>query len=155
MNTALSRLVCAVLESIPQSYGAPSGHIYALLMGRLSLDQYNGMISALKQCDALKEAGHLLTRGRDYTNALRHFQRLAYQRLSAFESLETHPMLGKLYRKCSVDERRLCEQFIFKYCDLDPETFISHATRWFLDVPTKPKHLSIMIELLMASASKA
>jgi hypothetical protein len=39
----------------------PSGHLYAQLMGILTLDQYNAIIDALKSAKMVSESGYLLT----------------------------------------------------------------------------------------------
>lgn len=41
--------------------GIPSGHIYARLMGALSLDQYNQIISILVKSGIIENKNHLLT----------------------------------------------------------------------------------------------
>jgi hypothetical protein len=39
----------------------PSGHLYAQLMGILTLDQYNAIINTLKKAGMVSESGNLLT----------------------------------------------------------------------------------------------
>ena len=41
--------------------GVPSGHLYAQLMGRLSYEEYQEVIYALKQTKLVEEQNHLLT----------------------------------------------------------------------------------------------
>ena len=41
--------------------GCPSGHLYATVMGHLSLTEYQECIACLKAIGAVKESGHLLT----------------------------------------------------------------------------------------------
>lgn len=56
---ALTRVIAeAIRASAPN--GIPSGHLYGLLMPTLSLDQYNDIISVLKQGGLVSESGHLL-----------------------------------------------------------------------------------------------
>lgn len=40
--------------------GIPSGHLYAMLMGGLSLEQYDGCINLLKRAGLVTEKNHLL-----------------------------------------------------------------------------------------------
>jgi hypothetical protein len=54
-------LIQAVSECIKELGTVPSGHLYAGLMGSLSLDQYNQIISAMLDMGLIKESGHLLT----------------------------------------------------------------------------------------------
>ena len=39
----------------------PSGHLYAQVMGHLSLQQYEGAVSLLLKTGLVKQSGHLLT----------------------------------------------------------------------------------------------
>lgn len=41
--------------------GMPSGHLYAALMGRMTLDHYNDILSILKGCSLVSESGYFLT----------------------------------------------------------------------------------------------
>lgn len=41
--------------------GIPSGHLYSMLMGRLSLDTYQGILSVLLKAGKIKESNHVLT----------------------------------------------------------------------------------------------
>jgi len=41
--------------------GIPSGHLYAMLMGHINLDNYNSIISVLKKAGKIKESNFLLT----------------------------------------------------------------------------------------------
>lgn len=59
-EAALAILV-AVGEAIKDLGSVPSGHLYAQLMGQMSLDQYNSVIGVLKRVGAVKEENHLLT----------------------------------------------------------------------------------------------
>jgi hypothetical protein len=59
-KAALSILM-AVAEAIKDLGSVPSGHLYATLMGHLSLDQYQQVIRVLKQAGLVKEENHLLT----------------------------------------------------------------------------------------------
>lgn len=59
--TAGIRMAAAVGEAIRELGSVPSGHLYARLMGRMSLDTYNKLISLLKQANLVEENNHLLT----------------------------------------------------------------------------------------------
>jgi hypothetical protein len=54
-----------ILASIPND-GKPSGHIYASLCGKVSLDQYQTILSHLKQRNVVNEESHFLTRGENF-----------------------------------------------------------------------------------------
>lgn len=55
------RLVVAVAEAIRELGEVPSGHLYAVLMGQLSLDQYNAVIAVLVRAGLVeKQPSHLL-----------------------------------------------------------------------------------------------
>ena len=41
--------------------GIPSGEMYAIVMGKMSLDTYTGIIEAMKMLGMVKESNHLLT----------------------------------------------------------------------------------------------
>jgi hypothetical protein len=58
---AAMQAVLAVGEAIKDLGSVPSGHLYAQLMGHMSLDNYNSIIGLLKRVGAVKEEGHLLT----------------------------------------------------------------------------------------------
>lgn len=55
----MKTLVALILSSIEN--GAPSGHLYAALMGRYSLDTYNAALAILKDCKLIESSGHFLT----------------------------------------------------------------------------------------------
>lgn len=60
-KSALS-LVTAVGDAIHDLGSVPSGHLYARLMGHLTLSQYQSIIDLLKRAELVKEDGmHLLT----------------------------------------------------------------------------------------------
>lgn len=54
-------IVQAVAEAIRELGSVPSGHLYAQLMGKLTLDQYTQIIDVLKGAGLVTESGHLLT----------------------------------------------------------------------------------------------
>ena len=41
--------------------GIPSGHLYSILAGKISLDTYQGMISVLLKAGKVKESNFVLT----------------------------------------------------------------------------------------------
>jgi hypothetical protein len=56
--------LAVILETVCESpHGAPSGYLYAALMGKgVSLDEYNGLLGALKDRGLVNVAGsHLVT----------------------------------------------------------------------------------------------
>lgn len=59
---AIKLMANAILEAITAagSAGVPSGHLYAMLMGRMSLDTYNKFIDALTRAGKITNHGHLL-----------------------------------------------------------------------------------------------
>ena len=60
VKAALSA-VMALGEAIKDLGSVPSGHLYAQVMGHMSLDNYNAAIGLLKKAGAVKEENHLLT----------------------------------------------------------------------------------------------
>ena len=56
-------LVLDVLQEIIKGAGTsgiPSGHLYAQLMGKMSLEQYTKLIDILKDAGKVTEIGHVL-----------------------------------------------------------------------------------------------
>ena len=51
----------AVADAIRELGEVPSGHLYAHLMSKLSLEQYEQVIGVLKQAGLITESSHLLT----------------------------------------------------------------------------------------------
>ena len=51
----------AVADAIRELGEVPSGHLYAHLMSKLSLEQYEQVIDVLKQAGLITESNHLLT----------------------------------------------------------------------------------------------
>lgn len=60
-NKAALQIAVAVAEAIRDLGEVPNGHLYARLMGRMSLDAYNAIIGALKGAGLVKEESHVLT----------------------------------------------------------------------------------------------
>jgi len=58
--TAAIQVAAAVGDAIRELKEVPSGHLYAHLMGRMSLESYNGCIRILKQAGLVEEHNHLL-----------------------------------------------------------------------------------------------
>jgi hypothetical protein len=50
-----------VAETIRDLGQVPSGHLYAGLMGTITLDQYQTIIGILKEAGVVEECNHLLT----------------------------------------------------------------------------------------------
>jgi len=59
--TAKVEILKAVASTIKDLGSVPSGHLYAQLMGRMSLSSYEGMIATLKRLGLVEEKNHLLT----------------------------------------------------------------------------------------------
>lgn len=55
------QMLTAVSESIRKLGEVPSGHIYALLMDRVSLQGFEKMVAILKNAGLISESGHMLT----------------------------------------------------------------------------------------------
>jgi hypothetical protein len=51
----------AIAETIRELGSVPSGHLYAKLVGRLSLDAYQSIIRTLVNARLVRETGHELT----------------------------------------------------------------------------------------------
>lgn len=58
--TAAVQTIKVVADIIRLKGSIPSGHMYAELMGHLSLEMYNSVIARLKGAGLVKESGHLL-----------------------------------------------------------------------------------------------
>ena len=58
---ALIDALAAIYEVIKISGGMPSGHLYARLMDKMSLDQYNMLIGYLKDNGLVNESNNFLT----------------------------------------------------------------------------------------------
>ena len=54
------KVVAAIAETIRELGSIPSGHLYAQLMGRMTIEQYNGVIDTLKNAGLVREESHLL-----------------------------------------------------------------------------------------------
>lgn len=57
---ALRQIVLAVEKAIRDAGEIPSGHLYAALMGHMTLDQYNTIISVLKKAGKIEEKFNML-----------------------------------------------------------------------------------------------
>lgn len=54
------KVVQAVAEAIRELKTVPSGHLYTQLMGKISLDTYNKIITTLKNTGLVEEKAHEL-----------------------------------------------------------------------------------------------
>ncbi len=55
-------MVAAVAEAIRELKSVPSGHLYARLMGKLTLDEYESILDAIKKAGLISEdRSNLLT----------------------------------------------------------------------------------------------
>jgi hypothetical protein len=50
-----------IYDTVKDLNGTPSGHLYAHLMGMMSLDVYSKMVAELKREGRIKESGYFLT----------------------------------------------------------------------------------------------
>ena len=75
------------------------------------------------------------------------------RRVSAFESLADHPMLGKDYRKLNQGELSLCREFILAHDHLSFGDFSLAVNRWGLD-SERPKRHTLMWSLAMQANTK-
>jgi hypothetical protein len=53
--------VKAIADAIRKLKEIPSGTLYAIVMGKMSLESYNGIISLLKRTKLISEKNNLLT----------------------------------------------------------------------------------------------
>ena len=54
--------LAAILEIAAETPGgAPSGPMYAAMMGKLSLDDYQGLVQIAKECDLVTEEHHVVS----------------------------------------------------------------------------------------------
>jgi hypothetical protein len=58
---ALIQIVQAIADTIKELKEVPSGVLYAHLMGKMSLDNYQYIIGILKESGKVKESNHLLS----------------------------------------------------------------------------------------------
>jgi len=57
---AAMTLIMVVAEAVRQAGEIPSGHLYATVMGSLSLEAYNTVIERLKKAKLIKEENYLI-----------------------------------------------------------------------------------------------
>jgi hypothetical protein len=72
------------------------------------------------------------------------------KRLDKFESFKEHIVQGKLYRKLTQSELKLCREFIGKHDGLDRNAFADKCNKWMLGEP-KPKNHTTMWALVLQS----
>lgn len=48
-------------ETIRELKSVPNGHLYALVMSKISLESYNKVIATVKKTGLVKESNHVLT----------------------------------------------------------------------------------------------
>jgi hypothetical protein len=58
---AAVQIMKAVAESIKEVGSIPSGHLYAQLMGKMSLGSYEKMIYAMQRMGIIRVEDHLIT----------------------------------------------------------------------------------------------
>ncbi len=57
----LLKCALAIYETITETGGGPSGHLYAGMMSLISLDEYNHIISCLKKANLIEENNYWLS----------------------------------------------------------------------------------------------
>jgi hypothetical protein len=60
-HDAMLQVILAVAEAIRDLGEVPSGHLYARLMGHMTIGTYEGIIGALQGSGLVTEENHLLT----------------------------------------------------------------------------------------------
>ena len=60
-KTEIKEICLAIAEAIRELKQVPSGHLYARLMGRLSLEEYNLLIGFIQRAGLIKIQNHLIT----------------------------------------------------------------------------------------------
>lgn len=56
-----ANVVYAILSTVKEVGEAPSGHIYAAILDKVSYNQYSGIISGLVQAKLIKVSGHVIS----------------------------------------------------------------------------------------------
>ncbi len=61
-KNAVIMIASAILDAIKDSgsRGIPSGHLYVMLMGTLSLEQYQAIVDGLKDAKRIRIENHVL-----------------------------------------------------------------------------------------------
>ena len=59
--TAALKIMQAAVEAIRDAGSIPSGHLYAIMMGTLSLPAYESMIRQILRTGLVRQTGDLLT----------------------------------------------------------------------------------------------
>jgi len=60
-DKAVTEVIVAVASAIKELGSVPSGHLYARLMGYMSLESYNNIIEYLKKAQWIEEKNHVIT----------------------------------------------------------------------------------------------
>lgn len=58
---AVTQVLGILAEAIKDLGSIPNGHLYAMVMSKLSFESYTGCISILKRQNLISESHHLLT----------------------------------------------------------------------------------------------
>ena len=56
----LEKVIETLYEAIRDANGLPSGHLYAVCMGFMSLSTYQGIIQVMKDRKMIRESGNIL-----------------------------------------------------------------------------------------------
>lgn len=73
--------------------------------------------------------------------------------MTIFDSFDTHPWLGRTYRKLTGADRRLAYDFMAQNQALSKGDFELKVNRMFVDKDSKPKNWTLIIELLTCANS--
>lgn len=55
------QIIAAISEAIRGLKSVPSGHLYAQVMGHMTLDTYNGILGILTRAGLIEVKNHLIT----------------------------------------------------------------------------------------------
>lgn len=75
------------------------------------------------------------------------------KRTIAFNSLETHPWLNRVFKKLNRDDLYICRQFLAEKEHLSKGDFELAVNRMFIDKENKPKNWKLICELLTCANS--
>lgn len=76
-------------------------------------------------------------------------------RLAAFNDLQVHPWLGRLFAKLTAKELAACRSILTMWANINRGEFEHRVNRLWLDLPAseKPKHAGEMVELMICANS--
>jgi len=74
-------------------------------------------------------------------------------RLNKFHEYSRHPWLSRIYKKLTVEEKSLAENYLQKHKLLSKHEFATLLNQLFIDDPVKPQHWKELHELLSSANS--